>query len=343
MKKLNNPISLQGYLEAQPQGIDARYAWNFKGGHGEGKVRFIDIERGWLTAHEALQFHQLHNTGINDWRFEDHGAAVLGVVMMQHKNADKPKGITPFVKGSVISEIRSNGVLDTADAILAAIEHLTFGDILLIETQVHYPGTQGKTWPVEVEEVNYEAITEAIRSGIIVIEAAGNGGSNLDDFMDIEGNRILNGRNAGSGAIIVGAASSSYPHTRLAVSNHGSRVDCYAWGENVTTAGSFPRSSGAAINTYTHRFNGTSSAAAIIAGAAIAVQSIMEAHGRSRLSPEQMREVLSSEKYGTPSENGRHEDKIGVMPDLHKIITHYMHITLAGPKMNGVQVLHEQE
>lgn len=343
MKKVTHPATSQGYLEAQPLGIDARYAWNFKGGHGEGKVRFIDIERGWLTAHEAFTFQELPNTGINDWRFEDHGAAVLGVVMMEHKNTNTPKGITPFVKGSVISEIRSNGVLDTADAILAATEHLTFGDILLIETQVHYPATEGRAWPAEVEEVNRQAIDEAIRSGIIVIEAAGNGGSSLDEFMDVEGNRILSGKNAGSGAIMVGAASSSYPHTRLPSSNFGSRVDCYAWGENVTTAGSFPRSSGAAINTYTQRFNGTSSAAAIIAGAAIAVQSIMEAHGRCRLSPEQMRDVLGSDKYGTPSAQGRHEDQIGVMPDLRRIITHYMHITLAGPQTNGVHVLHEHE
>ena len=96
--------------------------------------------------------------------------------------------------------------------------------------------------------------------------------------------------------------------------------NCYAWGENIVTAGSYPGSSGFAINTYTGKFNGTSGAAAIIAGAAITVQSIAEANLQTRLSPSQMRELLSNATYGTPSMDGHSIDKIGVMPDLKKII-----------------------
>jgi hypothetical protein len=56
----------------------------------------------------------------------------------------------------------------------------------------------------------------------------------------------------------------------------------------------------------------TSSASAIIAGAAIVVQSIVAASGKRRLSPAQMRDILSN--------NGTASDRIGVMPDLKKII-----------------------
>jgi len=57
-----------------------------------------------------------------------------------------------------------------------------------------------------------------------------------------------------------------------------------------------------------------------VAGIAIAVQSIIEANHCSRLSPKQMRDILSSDLCGTRSANGRLKDKIGVMPDLKKII-----------------------
>ncbi len=43
----------QGYLNAAPQGIDARYAWGFTGGDGAGSS-IIDIEQGWNLLHEDL-------------------------------------------------------------------------------------------------------------------------------------------------------------------------------------------------------------------------------------------------------------------------------------------------
>jgi hypothetical protein len=162
-----------------------------------------------------------------------------------------------------------------------------------------------------------------------VIEAGGNGnhetgvGHDLDRFTGINGKYILDRSSPDfrdSGAIIVAAATSTLPHTRIAYSNYGNRVDCYGWGEHVATAGSCPGSSGLAINTYTENFSGTSSASAIIAGAAIALQSITEANYNFRLNAIQMRAILGNDLNGTHSENGRLIDKIGVMPDLKKII-----------------------
>jgi hypothetical protein len=36
---------------------------------------------------------------------------------------------------------------------------------------------------------------------------------------------------------MVGAASSATPHTPMGWSSHGSRIDCYGWGENINTTG----------------------------------------------------------------------------------------------------------
>jgi len=329
----NNPLSRdQGYLNPAPYGIDARYAWNFSGGDGDGNVRFIDIEQGWILDHEDIAIQTLPHTGINH-SYYDHGAAVLGIIMMQD-NAIGGIGITPKVSGYVISQWRPDGSPNTADAIMAAISHLGFGDILLLEAQTGDSFTSDKVWPVEIHDAIFQVIRLASALGIIVIEAAGNGSYDYSQGNDLD-NFTLNNKNIldpmslhfrDSGAIIVAAASSTVPHTRIYNSTYGNRVNCYAWGEKVVTAGNYPRSSGIVINTYTGNFNGTSSASAIIAGAAIAVQSIIEASGKPRLSPVQMRTILSNELFGTPSGNGHAVDKIGVMPDLKKIIDNALNI-----------------
>ena len=51
----------QTYLNVAPGGIDARYAWTFPGGDGQGQ-RLVDIERGWTFNHEDLLAH-----GITFW------------------------------------------------------------------------------------------------------------------------------------------------------------------------------------------------------------------------------------------------------------------------------------
>jgi hypothetical protein len=322
-----NPLSLyQEYLNPAPIGIDASYAWRFCGGDGSGGIRFVDIEQGWIFNHEDIRVNQLPNTGLNHYQHLDHGTAVLGIIMMQD-NSVGGIGITPKVEGYVISQWRPNGMFNTADAIMAAVDHLEFGDVLLLEAQSFDILCTERVWPVEILEASFQAIRLATALGIIVVEAAGNGmnfiGNDLDCFIDNNSKNILNRSSAyfkDSGAIVVAGASSGVPHIKGRYSNYGSRVDCYAWGENVVTAGLFPRLSGSSINTYSTEFSGTSSASAIIAGAVIALQSIIETEYDFRIGPGQMRSIISNEMYGTASANGHGLDKIGVMPDLKKII-----------------------
>jgi len=91
----------------------------------------------------------------------------------------------------------------------------------------------------------------------------------------------------------------------------------------VLTAGQFPSSSLYDPEPYTVKFGGTSSAAAIVAGAVMAIQNIIEVNFNYRLGPKQMRNLLNSNEWGTGSANAE-KDKIGVMPDLKKIIRHMM-------------------
>jgi hypothetical protein len=318
----------QGYISPAPYGIDASYAWKFKGGDGNGNFIFIDIEQGWMEYHEDVLVNKLPLTGINHYRFKDHGTAVLGAILM-HKNTMGLKGITPGANGYVVSQWRPDYSFNTADAILYATCNLQYGDILLIEAQAFL---EDKAWPIEIYEVNFQLIRLATALGIVVIEPAGNGnhvtGNDLDRYKDSFSNTLFD-RSAissrDSGAIMVSASSCTHPYKKIPYANYGNRVDCYAWGENVITAGNYPGSSGIANNTYTAKFCGTSAASAIITGAAIALQSISEYKLSEKIGPLQMRAILSDPRNGTTSEKGHLTDKIGVMPDLRKIINHNLY------------------
>ena len=301
----------QGYLDPAPNGIDAEFAWTIVGGDGVG-LKVIDLERGWTLNHEDLNAHGatlLHGSIRDESRA--HGTAVLGEICAVD-NTIGCIGITPEVASvhavSYWGSTRPN-------AILAAIANLAFGDVLLLEAQVSI-----QNWPmmpIEVLDAEFDTIRLATALGIVVVEAAGNGGHDLDTYTDVSGNAIFNRGAPGfrdSGAIIVGAASSTAPHTRLNFSNYGSRIDCYAWGENVDTCYS---DNAGSTTLYTGGFNGTSSASPIITGAVLAVQAIAEPSLGYRFSPGQIRYILSNS--GTPSNNPA-VDRIGVMPNLQAIL-----------------------
>lgn len=314
----------QGYLDPAPAGIDARYAWNFVGGCGEGRVKFIDIEYAWKLDHEDISNAQVQFLwGKRDHtEHRGHGTSVLGVILMQD-NMIGGLGIAREVKAQVVSQISPAGRNTIHDAIIHATSHLEFGDILLLEVQASTHDDNGTelNWPGEIQRAIFHVIELATNKGIIVIEAAGNGnsqvGSNLDEFANNSGKNILDINSSDfkeSNAIMVGAASDSPAHGKSRSSNYGNRVNCFAWGSNVFTADD-PDNPVAGELPYTDKFAQTSSASAIIAGAAIIVQSIAEASGKKRLGPGEMRNILSDPAHGTSSRNA-----IGVMPDLKKII-----------------------
>ena len=156
-----------------------------------------------------------------------------------------------------------------------------------------------------------------------MFEAAGNGALNLDTFSTAAG-QILNPASADfrdSGAIICGAAESALPHERASFSSFGARVDCYGWGENVVTAGyGFLDNGGGDVNAeYTDIFGGTSSATPIVTGAGMVVQAMHEQAAGARLSPAQMRMILSNPATGT-AQGPMVAGNIGVMPDLRAIL-----------------------
>jgi serine protease len=311
----------QGYLDPAPDGIDAEYAWGFTGGDGAGQ-RVIDLERGWTLNHEDLNAQGaalLHGVLLDTSRA--HGTAVLGEICAVD-NAVGCVGIVPNIGD--VNVVSFNGST-RVDAIIAAIGNMVFGDTLLLEAQVTVDGAS-LLGPIEAYDAEFDAIRLATALGIIVVEAGGNGTNNgfapplaMDTFTDPMGRQVFNPGSADfrdSGAIIVTAATSTAPHTRLVWAPHGQRIDCYAWGENInslssTTAGS--------TTSYQTGFGGTSGASPIITGAVLALQGMAQSTLGYRFSPRQMREIIRDPANGTAAA-ATEITTIRQMPDLRAII-----------------------
>jgi tetratricopeptide (TPR) repeat protein len=203
-----------------------------------------------------------------------------------------------------------------AAALMQALNNgvLKKGDVLLLEVQ------RGLL-PAEVDAADFDAIRLASGLGVLVVEAAGNGGFNLDAWSDpATGRSLRRGDPRDSGAVLVGASRASVPHDRAHFSNYGSRLDCFGWGEAVTTCGYGDLYYGTADDDlFTNSFSGTSSASPIIAGAAALLQALHAKQTGFELEPRAMRALLSDPATGTregPNVHGH----IGVMPDLKAIV-----------------------
>lgn len=344
----------QWYLQCATRGIDAPCAWGQEGGAGQG-VTFADIEEAWNLEHVDLladdgtprvQKEQFTSNLENPGK-RRHGTAVLGVVTATD-NDEGCIGIAPSpARALAIGEWRLSAAAATfhnrPDAIMKAVDLLGYGDVLLLEMQylLETPGAPARQIPVELDpavgegegRTAYDLIRLATALGIAVIEPAGNGYYDTTRPVCLDGDefaQLTRGDPAfqDSGAIVVTAATAGVvdplnpaadtDHCLSPGANYGKRVDCYAWGELVNTLGWDDNGT----RTYTTRFDGTSSASAIVAGVAVVVQGLARKRLGAPLSAWQLRSVLSDPELGTLSANGV-ADLMGVMPDLRKILKRF--------------------
>ena len=237
-------------------------------------------------------------------------------------------GISPDVTVRSVSLVTHN----TAEAIRIAADNLTAGDIILLE--VHRAGPQAglgsgqfgfiaiEWWPDD-----FAAITYAVARGILVVEAAGNGGQNLDAAIyntpqvgfPASWRNPFNPANPTSGAVLVGAGMpapgthgrNAHPgwgdvyadRGRCFFSNYGARVDAQGWGWEVTSTGYGDLQGGASQDLwYTDQFSGTSSASPIVVGTIACVQGVLRAAGKAPLTPACAIDLLR--RTGSPQEDG---------------------------------------
>ncbi len=258
------------FLGPSPTGVNAHFAHSLAGGDGAGQ-HLVALDWGWDLHHRA--FAHLNPTllsGINHGPFL-HGTASLGIAVGRDPS-EGFVGLAPAVASAhVVSPWRAGGEYSTATALHDALDEMAFGDVLLVNAQTDLPD-HARVF-IEVLPGVLNALRRAREMGVVVIEAAGNGGTCLDLLSPIA--------SEDSGAIVVGACH-HISRARLPTSCFGKRVDCFAWGDAVCAPGASPE-----VPAHTHYgwMAGTSAAAPIIAGVALVVQGLSERiHGR-QLSP----------------------------------------------------------
>lgn len=299
----------QVYLGDAPDGMQVDEAHDLPGGLGA-NTDVADVEYEWNIDHADLGF--VHQIGPNPTPVygEDHGTAVLGILGSQ-ENGFGTMGIVPAADLHIVSANNATWGYDVGAAILAAVNELDDG-VILLEQQTTGPNATGVGQeglvPVEWYSPWYDAIVTAVGNGFVVVEAAGNGSENLDapEYSTGNGGHWPFLAANDSGAIIVGAGGSpagSCDRSRLWFSNYGETVDLQAQGELVVTTGYGHLYSAEGVDFfYTSTFGGTSSASALVAGACALLLSIHEELTGDLLTPaavlDQLRRTGSAQLTG---------------------------------------------
>ncbi|WP_103866336.1 S8 family serine peptidase [Aquimarina sp. I32.4] len=293
----------QGYRKSNP-GIDVDYAWSL-GAMGQG-VKISDIEYSWgkLDHEEFVNQDIAYGTSHDANISEDHGIAVMGILVGDEDNNLGIKGTAPKAVGRVYSEIQGRAV-----AIIKATQNSQAGDVIVLEMQIG--GPEGKYVPADITQSVWDAVKAATDVGVIVVAAAGNGSANLDS------SPYSAYRNRGdNGSIIVGAGTSNSAHNKLGFSTYGQRVNVQGWGHNVFTTGyGNVTYDNDYKKEYTATFSGTSSATPIVTSAVACIQSYAKEKLGKLITPREMRDLLMS--TGVAQGSGGH---IGPLPNIKKAI-----------------------
>ncbi len=317
----------QTYRGPAPDGLDSDFANDYHpGGNGFGAGYWIvDCEQGWCTTFEDLPITALdvlNGQTVNEdpnieWANTQHGTAVLGIYGAC-ANDYGMTGMTPDVRLKM-ADFNSEPTLASNVALAESV--LDPGEIILIEVQIDGPESftlcqcnclQYEDVPLEWDQASFDAISTATANGMIVVEPAGNGS------MDLDHSRYENKFQKwfrDSGAIMVAATDND--HERTCWTNHGSRIDVHAFGNNdvITTGyGDLWIGEAACDQSYTYMFGGTSSASPMIVGAVAALQGITKAKWGYTMWPSVMRDRI--DVGGVPSP----DTGVGLMPDLEAAI-----------------------
>lgn len=355
--------ALQTYLQGESAtgGLNILPAWD-AGITGQG-VRILDSENNWNFGHEDLPISELDvlypDVAIdNSDNAIQHGTAVigllggldngLGVTGITHSSEIKldQKSKSAFGALTIIEDFfqdYSDGYVDGDDAFIRPGDILNFlGGVLGPSSPLNSKcaitvGAEIPNYcvPIESYPLGFAILQDLSSFGVIIMEPAGEGATDLAsplmNFTDCGGDPCPNLGKDDSGAIMVASSQAGKDHTRPWWSNCGTRVNTYAWGDGIVTAGygqdgflsgqftPNPYSDPSDQNKwYTSSFFGPCGSTTLVSGAVALVQSYTKEfykdiipHKQVYLDSYQMRKLI--DMSGTPSSSGCN---IGKKPDV---------------------------
>ncbi|EXU76452.1 S8 family peptidase [Erwinia mallotivora] len=284
---------LQTYLNSG-RSLNVRAAWQAGETGRFATIHFLDF--GVYRNHEDLQ----GNINVINSRAEtqdcNHGTAATGCIAA----TDNAFGVTGIAHGSQFN------FYDTGDLDLI-VQNAQPGDIVGLNIQM---SANGRYLPWIHSRSVWDRLNQLSRRGVVVVLAAGNGGTDLSPqagFLTDYGD---------SGIFLAGAVASNTGR-RLAFSNYNnvSSLIC-SWGHQVTTTGysglqTLPGNN----HNYTSGFNGTSSATPLVTGALALIQSYAKRKFGVYLDGLEMRDLIA--KTGS---NAGVSDGVGYQPDVTKAL-----------------------
>lgn len=252
----------QSYLQLAVEGIGIREVRHHSGNRGDYNGIKV-IEEGCFTKHSDLE--HLHITMVGNNTDNDQIGTAAATIIGAKDNGIGMEGIAPNIHYMTFYSPSKNG--SKLGALMYAINTTLSDHTILLITDQHtsYNGQSGL--PYEVAEDLRDAIKLAIARDIIVIQASGDGGINLDNYVDIDGKKIFDKGSPDydkSDSILVAASkwdSNLNKHRRSKNSNFGKCISAFAQGEDILvgTKDITP------LGNYKYH-SGTGLAAAIVAG-----------------------------------------------------------------------------
>lgn len=307
------------------RGINVKPVWEL-GYHGQ-DIHVADIQYDWDLDHEDLIDKNIQTYYDNvDAGQQQHGTNAIGIIGAV-KNSFGMTGIAYSCEMSVWDIYDEMlGQANWGRSIKAAADQLNPGDIIQLEVSLATPTSP--PLPAEINPLLHSAIKYAVSKGIIVLQAAGNGNTNLNTVNDMPYDD--------NGSIMVGNGSLTQVRMKtnsyISGSNYGDRVDVQAWGDTVVaTLGTYNYSGVTPIEgfhgvtfgnsdqrAYTYQFSGTSSALPIVTGVVAVIQSFAKDSLGYTLTSQEMRDLLI--KSGHPQDSSSVSGHIGPIPDAEKAI-----------------------
>ena len=253
---------LKVYQKGTQSGIDAHYNIDFDGRAVVGDNPDDINDRGYGNPNVIGP----KKDGAN------HGTHVSGIIVGKRKDDNGNKGVFDFAKIMVLRAVPDGDEYDKDIAL--AIRYAVDNGAKVINTSFGKGYSPNKEWV-------WEALKYAEKNDVLIVNAAGNSGENIDldenvSFVtdEVEGEEIV------SNFLTVGAVSSSFNKEQIAsFSNFGSKnVDVFAPGDKIWSS---------TPNENYDYYSGTSMAAPNVSGVAAVIRSFFP-----KLKAHQVKKIL---------------------------------------------------